>query len=309
MTRRALVLGCGGTIGGAWSIAALWELCRQIGVAPGDFDTVQGTSAGAELVVMIGSGVGVDELVAMQRGGASDERLRAHVAATPPSLPPIPAPRLLNPRLLGSESGLAALTGIAPTGRGDAEWLQRLADGFANGDWLAHPDSRMVAFDIDAGQRVVFGAPTGPRATVGAALRASWAIPAWMPPVEFDGRRYVDGGARSTASVDLIDAAEADVVYVIAPMASKRGERVPGVGGLVEDRLLRRPMSRCLHDEVAGVRGRGTTVVTITPTRCDLASLGANFMNNRRRPTAFEAAMVSAPAAVRHGLAAAETVS
>ena len=56
MTRRALVIGCGGTIGGAWITAALSALCRQIGVAAGDFDVVQGTSAGAELATMIGAG-------------------------------------------------------------------------------------------------------------------------------------------------------------------------------------------------------------------------------------------------------------
>ena len=37
--------------GGAWIIAALSALCRQTGVAAGDFDVVQGTSAGAELAI------------------------------------------------------------------------------------------------------------------------------------------------------------------------------------------------------------------------------------------------------------------
>ncbi|XGU21294.1 patatin-like phospholipase family protein [Rhodococcus sp. 3Y1] len=43
-----------------------------------------------------------------------------------------------------------------------------------------------------------------PKATVGEALRASWAIPGWFPPVTIDGVRYIDGGAASTASVDLL---------------------------------------------------------------------------------------------------------
>ncbi len=302
MTRRALVIGCGGTIGGAWIIAALSALCREISVKPADFDILQGTSAGAELVTMIGAGVDADDLVAMQRGVASDPRLRAHLAATPPGLPPIPAPRLLNPRLLRSESGLAAATGIAPAGRADTTWLQRLADAFTDGPWLPHPGARMVAFDVDRAERVAFGAPTAPPAGVGEALRASWAIPGWMPPVEIDGRRYVDGGARSTASVDLIGPDEADIVYVIAPMASAPGHHAPGVGGIIENVLLRRPMSRGLADEVAAVRGRGTSVVTITADRSDLAGLGANFMNRRRRRAAFEAAMVTAPETVRRAL-------
>ncbi|MCB9438712.1 MAG: patatin-like phospholipase family protein [Mycolicibacterium sp.] len=305
MTRRALVIGCGGTIGGAWIVAALSALCDEIDVEAGDFDILQGTSAGAEMVTMIGGGIGADELVAMQRGEAADPRLRAHLADTPSSLPPLPVPwPPLNPGLLRSQSGLAAVTGVAPHGRGDAGWLQRLADGFTDGSWLPHPGARMVAFDIDRGQRVAFGAPGAPAASVGEALRASWGIPGWMPPVSIDGRRYVDGGARSTASVDLIGVDEADMVYVIAPMASTAGERAPGIGGAVENVLLRQPMSRTLRDEVAAVRARGTTVVAITPDSRDLAGLGANFMNRRHRRAAFEAAMLTAPAAVRAALAA-----
>ena len=307
MTRRALVIGCGGTIGGAWIIAALSALCRQTGVAAGDFDVVQGTSAGAELATMIGAGFTADELVAMQRGEAADPRLRAHLAATPKSLPPPPPLRLLNPRLLRSQTGLAALTGVAPTGRGDAGWLQRLADGCTGGRWPTGTAIRLVAFDVDRGERVVFGAPGAPDADLGQALRASWAIPGWMPPVEIDGRRYVDGGARSTASVDLIGADEADIVYVIAPMASEHGERAPGIGGRLEDLLLRRPISRTLDAEVATVRSHGTTVVTITPDRRDLAGLGANFMNRRHRRAAFEAAMGTAGEAVRRALATVES--
>ena len=304
MTRQALVIGCGGTIGGAWAVAALSALCAEIGCQPADFDILQGTSAGAEMVTMLGGGASVDDLVAMPRGTVPDARLRSHLADTPPSLPPLPAPRLLNPLLLRSQTGLAALTGIAPTGRADAGWLQRLADGFTDGTWLPHRGARMVAFDVDRGERVVFGVPGAPHAGVGEALRASWAIPGWMPPVTIGGRRYVDGGARSTASVDLIGADDADVVYVIAPMASESGERAPGIGGLIERRLLRQPMSRTLRDEVAAVRSRGTAVVTITPDSADLAGLGAQFMDHRRRHAAFESAMTTAPTAVRRALAA-----
>jgi NTE family protein len=305
VTRQALVIGCGGTIGGAWAVAALSALCAETGCQPKDFDVLQGTSAGAEIVTMLGGGATVDDLVAMHSGTATDPRLREHLAETPASLPPIPGLRLLNPRLLRSQTGLAALTGIAPTGRGDSGWLQRLADGFAEGTWLPHRGARMVAFDVDRGERVVFGSPGAPRAGVGEALRASWAIPGWMPPVTIDGRRYVDGGARSTASVDLIGADEADLVYVIAPMASQPGDRAPGLGGLIEQRLLRQPMSRTLRDEVAAVRSRGTTVVTITPDNRDLAGLGGNFMDRAHRRAAFDSAMTTAPATVRRALAAA----
>ncbi|WP_205875691.1 patatin-like phospholipase family protein [Mycobacterium camsae] len=306
-SKTALVIGCGGTIGGAWIVAALHALADQTGTEPTKADILQGTSAGAEIVTMLGGGATVADLVAMHRGQASDERLCRHMGDTPPGLPPLPRPRLLNPALLRSQSGLAALTGIAPTGRGDADWLQRLADGFASSDrWLAHPGARMVAYDVQAGRRVVFGGHESPEVTVGEALRASWAIPGWMPPVTIGGRTYVDGGAASTASVDLIGPADADVIYVIAPMASSPGVRVPGIGGVLEDRLLRRPMSSGLWSEIATARGRGQRVVPIVPTVADLAGLGANFMNRARRRAAFEAAMTTVPATVREALAHSE---
>ncbi len=164
----------------------------------------------------------------------------------------------------------------------------------------------MVAYDVQRGQRVAFGAPGAPKATVGEALRASWAIPGWMPPVTIGERTYVDGGAASTASVDLVGPQDADVIYVIAPMASASGVRVPGIGGVLEDRLLRRPMSAGLWAEIAAVRARGQHVVPIVPTVADLAGLGANFMNRNRRRAAFESAMSTAPGTVRRALADSE---
>lgn len=299
----AVVIGCGGTIGGAWIVAALHALAMQTGREPAAADVLQGTSAGAELVTMLCGGAGIDELVAMHREQSGDPRLRRHLADAPRGLPSMPSPRLLNPALAFSESGLTALTGIAPTGRSDSAWLQRLADGLhPDGNWPDHPGARMVAYDLRRRTRVVFGAPGSPKAAVGEALRASWAIPGWMPPVRIDGHTYVDGGAASTASVDLIEPQDAQVIYVIAPMASAPGVRVPGPGGVFEYRALRRPMSTVLHAEIATARARGQHVVPILPTAFDLAGLGANFMKRSHRRAAFESAMLTAAATVRQAL-------
>jgi NTE family protein len=307
MTTRALVLGCGGTIGGAWIVAALHALQEQTGWDPRAAAVLQGTSAGAEIVTMLGGGASVADLVAMHRGTSTDERLIRHAAATPPSLPPLPRPRPLNPSLLWSQRGLAALTGIAPTGRADASWLQQLASGFAGvSGWVDHAGTRMVAFDCQHGQRVAFGAPDAPNASAGEALRASWAIPGWMPPVAIGGQRFVDGGAASTASVDLIAPHDADLIYVVAPMASETGIRATGFGGRLEHLLLRRTMSAGLNAEIAILRARGTRVVVIRPSQSDLAGLGANFMLRGHRRAAFESAMNTAPATVRRALATEE---
>ncbi|GAC57056.1 hypothetical protein GOHSU_16_00130 [Gordonia hirsuta DSM 44140 = NBRC 16056] len=124
-----------------------------------------------------------------------------------------------------------------------------------------------------------------------------------MPPVTVDGHRYVDGGAASTASVDLIGAGDAEIVYVIAPMAGLDDVRGPGAGGLAEAVLLRRPMSAQLRREVAQVRARGTEVVVISPTTAELSALGPNFMHRGRRAAACESAMSSARMTVATALA------
>ncbi|WP_019201428.1 patatin-like phospholipase family protein [Tsukamurella sp. 1534] len=302
---RALVIGCGGTIGGAWTIAALAALEEQSGWDVRDAAVLQGTSAGSEIITML-AGYSVADLVAMQEGRSEHPVLQRHLAATPPSLPRLPFSLPSAPSTLWSRrGGHAPLTGIAPRGRGDAGWLQELADAVAGPGGPVPPRARMVAYEPASGERVAFGAPGAPKATVGDALRASWAIPAWMPPVEVEGRTFVDGGAASTASVDLVSPADADEIVAVVSMASAPGVRGPGLGGLLEHTALRRPMSSVFWQEVAVARARGQKVTVIAPDGADLAGLGANFMARGRRARAFEAARRTAPAAVRRGLEAA----
>ncbi|CAM3862024.1 patatin-like phospholipase family protein [Smaragdicoccus niigatensis] len=289
--KRGLVIGCGGTLGGAWTIAALKALSNHLDWDPRTADLLQGTSAGAELVTMIGSGVSVDDLVAMQRGTAQDPRLRAHLAATPGMLPPLPRPKLGSALLPLRASGLVGLSGLAPVGAGDPTWLQRLADSFApGGGWVSHKNTRLVAVNYRTGERVAFGAPGSPSASIGEALRASWGIPGWFPPVEIGGSSYVDGGVASTASLDLVADAGLDEVIVVVSMASLSSGSAPGPIGAAEW-LLRRRMTATLRKEIAVVEQTGTRVVVVDVTAEDLAVMGGNFMDHRRRSDVFEYSM------------------
>lgn len=305
MTRTALVIGCGGTIGGAWTVAALHHLIEETGWDPATASILQGTSAGAEIVTMLAGGHTVGDIVAMQSGRPADPTLVAHLRDCPPSFPRVPAPAVPRFSTLSRTTGHERWAGIAPRGRGDAGWLQRLADSATGGDaWFVRDGVRLVAYRPGDGRRIAFGAGSSPSCTAGEALRASWAIPGWMPPVLIDGRTYVDGGAASTASVDLVGPEEADLIYLLAPMASAGDAAAAGLGGRAERFLLRRPMSTVMWREVETVRARGTRVVAITPDSEDLAGLGANFMRRAHRPAAFESSMRTARASVRRALAA-----
>ena len=80
---------------------------------------------------------------------------------------------------------------------------------------------------LGEGKRVPFGKPGAPVAPLSDAVMASCAIPAWFQPVEINGHKYVDGGACSATSVDLVADMGLDEVYVLAPRRKRYATTVP----------------------------------------------------------------------------------
>lgn len=303
--RRGLAIGCGGTLGFAWTVAALAAVQEALDWDPREATALIGTSAGAEFVTMLASGVSVADMIAMQLGDPTARpELRKHLRSAPGRIPPLPRLGIGNPRLALQRDLpiLSRLSGIAPVGGGDQMWLTELADALTPGDaWLPHPHAYLAAMDYRTGGRVAFGSPGAPKATPAQALRASWAIPGWFPPVTINGTRYVDGGASSTASVDLLLPLELDEIIVLAPMASR--DLRPGRGAArIERAALRSPLSQGLDREIEVVRKAGTTVLRIDATDQDLAVMGANFMDNRRRLATFESSLRTTRASVAREL-------
>jgi NTE family protein len=304
---RGLVLGCGGTLGAAWTIGALHSLQQATRWDPREAEVLVGTSAGAEMAALLGGGIGVEELLAAQLA-SRDARpeLVGHFATPPRALPPRPAafpgsPRLARHALGRTVPALAGLSGLLPQGRGDARWLASLADLLTPaGQWIRHPATWLVATDFDTGRRTVFGHPDTRPVALRDALRASWAVPGWFPPVRIDGRRYADGGILSTASADLLVHRGLDEVYVVAPMSSRSPGPRRGLGRA--EALLRRVMTRTLDAECAALRAAGTRVIRIEPTTADLEVMGGNFMDPRRRLTVLEASLRTTRAVVRECL-------
>lgn len=306
--RRGLVIGCGGTLGAAWTVGALSAVERALDWDVRTADAIVGTSAGAEFVTLLGSGVGVAELVAAHRN-SPDARpeLVAHLAAAPDRFPPLPRLGLgslglaLRPGA-NPVNALTRLTGLLPVGTGDAGWLADLVDQLIpGGGWVDHPAAWVVGVDYDTGERVAFGSPDAPTAPLRDAVWASWAIPGWFPPVTIAGRRYVDGGVASPTSADLLWPLELDEVVVVAPMASVNPGRAAGLSRV--ERLLRTWMSRRVTAEVAALRAAGVRVLRVDPGPSDLAVMGANFMDAARRRDTLEAALTTSRATVADRLA------
>jgi len=298
--RRGLALGCGGTLGFAWSVVALDLIEQALGWDAREATAITGTSAGSELAAMLGSGISTADILAALEGRGGDHRVSAHLAYHPGMVPPVPAARL--PRL-----GLAAgmLTGrvqplvggsaLLPRGRGDAAFLRALGDTLQHDQgWVDHPATWMIAADVRTGERVALDHDTP--ATLGDAIAASWGIPGWFPPVRIGDRDLMDGGAFSTASADLLLDAEVDEVVIIAPMTSHGG--APGRGWARAERLLRSAMTKRLDAEVDLLTQAGVRVIRIEPTLSELDAMGPNFMDVRRREATITAASAALPTTI-----------
>ncbi len=306
MTRRALVIGCGGTLGFAWTAAALKSVEEALDWDLRTADVLVGTSAGSELVAALGNGRTPDDLLAALDGARdADAVLAGHLAQHPGSVPPVPSLGLpglgLTRAGVRHKTAYTALAGFLPKGRGDATWLREYGDALATADgWTAHPDTWIVAADSETGERVAFGKDGAPQASLGNAIAASWAIPGWFPPVEIGDRKYFDGGSVSSVSADLLLDRELDEVVVVAPMTSEGG--LPGKGLHRVERLLRSQMTRGLDREVAALREAGVRVIRVEPTAEDLDVMGPNFMDLSRREATVATALRTTPARVAEAI-------
>lgn len=311
--RTGLVLGAGGILGSAWTAGALAALEPRLGRPLGELDLVMGTSAGSVLGAALRCGMTVDELLAHQHGAAPapdlDDALPDIGTLERESgngRPPVPLPWIGSPRMLasalthpGSINPVVAASGLLPAGRGRMGSLVQLVAalqarlGATPDRWVPGAPLWVVAVDYDSGHRVVFGRENGPQATVGEAVLASCSIPGWFTPQVIDGHRYVDGAVSSATSVELLarpGAPELDEVFVLAPMASHDYD-CPREPLAAAERAVRRVLTRWLDAEVRELRDRGTQVTVLTPGPADLAAMGGNLMNPRRRDQVLETSL------------------
>jgi NTE family protein len=135
-------------------------------------------------------------------------------------------------------------------------------------DWPGRP-IRLTAVDCASGELTVFDAGSG--VSLVAAVGASCAVPGVWPPVTIGGRRYMDGGVRSSDNADL--AAGYPQITVISPL------------GL--DSAM--PSSFPLRAVVADLRDGGAAVTVIVPDADSLAAMGVNPLDPATRAPAATA--------------------
>lgn len=293
--RRGLVLGCGGVAGGAWSIAALHQLEQQLGWDCRNAEVLIGTSAGAVLAALLGSGISVDQLLACQQG-TSNHCQWNHDTDTGGALPPLPGARFTGKSLVmkglrGEVSPLTAICGALPAGQFDMHAFRKLINDAANGkDWVEHPATWIMAVDTETGKRIPFGKGGAPRASIMDAVCASYGVPFWCPPVTVDNRTYIDGGVASPVSADFLVDSAVDEVIVLAPMASRQPDKPWHPFEKIE-RGVRRYMTSVVDREVAALEKAGKKVIRIEPVAEDLRAFGYNMMDPARRKKVLKTAL------------------
>ncbi len=298
--RIGLVLGAGGVLGAAWMTGALAALQQRLPVPAGEAEIVVGTSAGSVLAAALRCGIDVGELVAHQRGiaaaglsglGAPDLGGGA--------LPPPPQLRVGSPRLMLATLRTphrvhpwVAASAWLPQGRARHATLHAMVHSLVSRarhaasphsghlDWAADGRTWIMAVDYDSGRRVAFGRHDAPPAALPDAVVASCSIPGWYRPAEIDG-----------APAGL------DEVYVLAPLASMVSDRPRKPHERVE-RRIRRFITFTLRREVQVLRSHGARVTVLTPGPEDLAAMGVNVMDPRRRENVLETSLRTCAAAL-----------
>ena len=159
----------------------------------------------------------------------------------------------------------------------------------------------LVATELDTGEAHVFGTPGTEHIPVSRAVQASAALPGVFPPVEIEGRYFVDGALRKTLhasvaleeGIDLLLCLNPLVPYDAAPGPRAR-DRAHRMSKLVEGgcrRCSRRPTARCCARVSTPAWSatrrptRDTDIVLFEPNRFDADMFFTNLFSysSRRR--------------------------
>jgi NTE family protein len=267
---RALVLGGGGVAGIAWELGLLMGLA-DAGIDVTDADRVIGTSAGSAVAAQITSGTPLAELYERQESG---EAAQHEIAADFDADSLMMKFGQIVARLVPGAAMNRAIGEYALHAHTVPEALRRdvIAARLPAHTW---PERDLVITSVDAksGKARNFTAADG--VDLVDAVAASCAVPGIWPPVTIEGRRYIDGGMRSTTNADL--AAGSDDVLVISPMVE-----IPMVANSVKKAIARLEREAC--------------VVTIRADDAALAVMGSNPLDPATAAPAAKAGRAQAAA-------------
>jgi NTE family protein len=186
----------------------------------------------------------------------------------------------------------------------------------------------VVAADLDRGREVRFGEPGFDHVPISLAVQASTALPGLYPPVEIEGRHYVDGILLKTLHASVALEAGAELVICVNPIVPVDTSRAVEAGVLRRNKLLDRGLLTVLSQtfrtlihsrlEVGmasyDAKFPGADVILIEPERDDYKMFFTNVFGFSERRAIIEHAYDAtrrtllgrydelAPVLARHGI-------
>lgn len=262
-----IIFGGGGVWGIGWLSGLAAGLARA-GVDLAHADRLIGTSAGAVVSAQLACGWSPEALYERQVDPARQTRELVPDAAKLTAIMALATrPGLSRGDRLHEMCALArTVETVSPKARRDTI-VERLGRG-EDAPWPAK--LVLTTVDRDSEELVLLDASSGIGLVDG--IAASCAIPGLWPPVQANGRFYLDGGIWRTPDNAHL-AADARAALVISPMAG-----VPGLGeGLAE--------------EIANLEAKGVRVAVIRADDASLGTMGADPLDPGTRGPAAEAGL------------------
>lgn len=244
--RIGLALAGGGPLGAIYEVGALCAL--EEAVAGLDFtacDGYIGVSAGGFIAAGLANGMTPRQLCAafIENSAAAPDRFDPAELLQPAWAEFGQRLRLL-PRLLADAAREVLLEGRSTLGA--IERLGRvLPTGLLSserfGEALSHVfaapgrtnDFRglqgrlvLVATDLDTGEAIPFGAEGWDHVPISQAVQASAALPGLFPPIEIDGRHYVDGALKKTLHASMLLDRGLDLLICLNPLVPYESDRL-----------------------------------------------------------------------------------
>ena len=238
-SRVGLALAGGGPLGGIYELGALLALSESLeGVDFNALDVYVGVSSGGFIAAGLANGLTPERMRHMFiESDTAEEPFEPELLLKPAfreyalralSVPPLLLASiwnyLANPWSQSFFESFQRLSQAIPTGifnsAGIHDFLSRIftAPGRSNDFRKLKRRLFLVATDLDSGESVVFGTPGEDHVPVSTAVQASAALPGLFPPVEIDGRYYVDGALKKTLHASVALKEGADLVLCINPL-------------------------------------------------------------------------------------------
>jgi predicted acylesterase/phospholipase RssA len=254
-SRIGMAIAGGGPIGGMYELGTLRALEEALeGIDLTRLDVYVGVSSGSFLAAGLANGLSTADMCRIFITGESRPvRFRPEtflrpafreygrrIAAVPVTLLQWLGDIATRPLDANWSDLIGRFGALIPTGLFDNEAVERFlrqvfeVHGRSN-DFRQLPRKLyVIAVDLDNGATMRFGGPGHDHVPISRAVQASAALPGLYPPVEIDGRYYVDGALRRTLHASVAMDEDVDLVLGLNPLvpfdaslALEQGRAVP----------------------------------------------------------------------------------